>query len=101
MTEYDIGEEDSITRVKEDEYIVNGVTNLNDINDELEINIESNDYDSIGGHVINLLSDFPKGGETAEDDYAIYTVLSVDNRSIDKIHIKLKPQTPGLLDAAE
>ena len=37
--EYDIGEEDSITRVKEDEYIVNGVTNLNDINDELEINI--------------------------------------------------------------
>lgn len=99
--EYDIGEEDSITRVKEDEYIVNGVTNLNDINDELEINIESNDYDSIGGHVINLLSDFPKGGETAEDDYAIYTVLSVDNRSIDKIHIKLKPQTPGPLDAAE
>lgn len=99
--EYDIGEEDSITRVKEDEYIVNGVTNLNDINDELEINIESNDYDSIGGHVINLLSDFPKGGESAEDDYAIYTVLSVDNRSIDKIHIKLKPQTPGPLDAAE
>ena len=99
--EYDIGEEDSITRVKEDEYIVNGVTNLNDINDELEINIESNDYDSIGGHVINLLADFPKGGETAEDDYAIYTVLSVDNRSIDKIHIKLKPQTPGPLDAAE
>lgn len=99
--EYDIGEEDSITRVKENEYIVNGVTNLNDINDELEINIESNDYDSIGGHVINLLSDFPKGGETAEDDYAIYTVLAVDNRSIDKIHIKLKPQTPGPLDAAE
>jgi len=99
--EYDVGEEDSITRIKENEYIVNGVTNLNDINDELEINIESNDYDSIGGHVINLLSDFPKGGETAEDDYAIYTVLSVDNHSIDKIHIKLKPQAPGPLDTAE
>lgn len=99
--EYDIGEEDSITHIKEGEYIVNGVTNLNDINDELEINIESNDYDSIGGHVINLLSDFPKGGETAEDDYAVYTVLAVDNHSIDKIHIKLKPQSSVLLDSDE
>ncbi len=99
--EYDMGEEDSIVCIKENEYIVNGVTNLNDINDELEINIESNDYDSIGGHVINLLSDFPKGGETAEDKYAVYTVLSVDNHSIDKIHIRLKSQNPTPLDADE
>lgn len=90
--EYDIGEEDSISQISETEYIVNGFTNLNDVNDELNIDIETNDYDSIGGHVINLLSDFPEEGEVAEDENAYYTVLSVDNRSIDKIHIKLKPQ---------
>lgn len=99
--EYDIGEEDSITRINENEYVVNGATNLNDINDELNINIETNDYDSIGGHVINLLSDFPKGGETAEDDFAYYTVLEVDNHSIDKIHIKLKPPVPKSSDEDE
>ncbi len=90
--EYDLEEEDSITQINTDEYIVNGITNLNDVNDELDINIDSTGYDSIGGHVINLLSDFPEQGETAEDEYATYTVLEVENRSIEKIHIKLKPR---------
>ena len=91
--EYDVEEEDSIKKISDDEYVVAGLTNLNDINDELNISIESNDYDSIGGHVINLLSDFPNEGEKTEDEFAYYTVLEVDNRSIDKIHIKLKKPT--------
>ena len=91
--EYDVEEEDSITKLSDTEYIVAGYTNLNDINDELGLSIESVDYDSIGGHVINLLSDFPNEGETAEDDQAYYTVLEVDNKSIDKIHIRLKPRS--------
>lgn len=89
--EYDVGEEDSITKINDLEYIVDGATNLSEINDELSLNIEASDYDSIGGHVINLLSDFPEKDETAEDDKAFYKVLEVNNRSIDKIYIKLKP----------
>lgn len=99
--EYDIGEEDSITKVSDDEYIVDGSTNLNEINDELGLEIDSNDYDSIGGHVINLLSDFPEKDETAEDDNAVYQVLEVDNRSIIKIYIKLKPRIEDDPDADE
>ena len=93
--EYDVGEEDSIKKVGDGEYIVDGATNLNEINDELGLSIESNDYDSIGGHVINLLSDFPERDEVAEDENALYTVLDVENRSIDKIYIKLKPDAWG------
>ena len=88
--EYDIGEEDSIIKLTDNEFLVDGSTNLGEINDELGISIETNDYDSIGGHVINLLSDFPEEGEIAEDEYAEYKVIKVDNRSIDKIYIKLK-----------
>lgn len=91
--EYDLEEEDSINKISDTEYVVDGFTNLNDINDELGLNIESNDYDTIAGHVINLLSDFPNEGEKAEDNEAYYTVLEVDNRSIDKIHICLKPSS--------
>lgn len=88
--EYDIGEEDSIIKLTDNEFLVDGSTNLGEINDELGISIETNDYDSIGGHVINLLSDFPEEGEIAEDEYAEYKVIKVNNRSIDKIYIKLK-----------
>jgi len=88
--EYDVEEEDSIKNIGPNEYIVEGSTNLNDVNDELGLSIESVDYDSIGGHVINLLSDFPNEGQQTEDEQAYYTVLEVDNRSIDKIHILIK-----------
>lgn len=89
--EYDVEEEDSITKISDTEYLVAGFTNLNDINDELGLSIETNDYDSIGGHVINLLSDFPNEGEKTEDEQAYYTVVEVDKKTIDKIHIRLKP----------
>ena len=49
------------------------------------------DYDSIAGHVINLLSHFPEAGECAEDEFATYTVLEVNKNHIDKLKIHLKP----------
>lgn len=88
--EYDDEEED-IQKVSDTEYIVLGATSLDDIDDALDLSLESDDYDSIAGHVINLLEHFPEVGETAEDEYAEYTVLQVDGNRIDKLRLLLKP----------
>ncbi len=90
--EYDTDEEDDIQMVSDTKYIVLGSTPLDDIHDALGLPLESDDYDSIAGHVINLLQHFPEIGETAEDDYAVYTILQVDGNRIDKLHIDIKPQ---------
>ena len=58
----------------------------------LNLSLESDDYDSIAGHLINLLEHFPEVGETAEDDFAVYTVLEVDGNRIDKLRLVLKPR---------
>ncbi len=90
--EYDEDEEDSIQHIKDNEYVAEGATNLNDVNEVLGVDIESNDYDSIAGHIINLLEHLPEEGEVVEDEFAAYTVLSVDKNRIDKVRILVKPE---------
>ncbi|MCH5266346.1 MAG: HlyC/CorC family transporter [Lachnospiraceae bacterium] len=91
--EYDDDEEDAIQKLSDTEYIILGSTSLDDIDDALNLSLESDDYDSIAGHVINLLEHFPAVNETAEDDYAEYTVLQVDGNRIDKLRLTLKPSS--------
>lgn len=90
--EYDEDEEDEIQGISENEYILLGSTSLDDVNELLGIPLESDEYDSISGHIIKLLEHFPTPGEHTEDEYAIYTVLEAEKNRIDKIHVLIKPQ---------
>lgn len=91
--EYDEDEEDHIIRVDENEYIADGNTNLDDINEAIGLDLESEDYDSIAGHIIYLLDHLPDAGETIRDKNVIYTVDSVDKNRIEKVHIIVLPET--------
>ena len=91
--EYDANEEDEITKIDDETYILLGVAKLDDIDDTLGIKIESDDYDSIAGHVINLLDHFPDAGESVSDKYAEYTVLEATKNKIDKVRLHLLPQS--------
>lgn len=90
--EYDGNEEDEITKLDDETYILLGVAKLDDINEILEIKIESEDYDSIAGHIINLLDHFPKAGEAVSDQFATYTVLEAGKNRIDKVKLHLLPK---------
>lgn len=90
--EYDANEEDDITQLDDENYILLGVAKLDDIDEKLGITIESEDYDSIAGHIINLLDHFPQAGEKVSDQYAEYTVLEAEKNRIDKVKLHLLPQ---------
>lgn len=92
--EYDEDEEDEIQHISEDEFILLGSTPLDDVNERLLLPIESDEYDSISGHIIKLLEHFPSPGEHAEDDYAVYTVLETEKKRIDKVHVHIKKAEP-------
>lgn len=90
--EYDANEEDEITKLDDENYILLGVAKLDDIDKILGIKIESEDYDSIAGHVINLLDHFPQAGESVSDQFARYTVLEAEKNHIDKVKLHLLPK---------
>ena len=89
--EYDTDEEDPIQKVSENVYKISGVAKLDEINEILDLDLESDDYDSIAGHVIHLLDHLPSEGETVTEDACTYQVLSMDKNRIGKILLTIDP----------
>lgn len=69
--EYDEDEEKYIQEIKDNVYLVEGGMKLDDINDALEITLESEDYDSLGGLMIEKLDRLPEEDEEIELDSGI------------------------------
>ena len=99
--EYDINEEDDITKIDDENYILLGIAKLDDIDEALGIKIQSEDYDSIAGHIINLLDHFPDAGESVSDEYAKYTVIESTKNRIDKVKLHLLPKPDDVMDNTE
>ena len=90
--EYDEDEEEELVQVTEGEYLVDGSMKLDDLNDDLDLKLESEDYDSIGGLVIGLLDHLPEEGEEVNCDGIRLAVDHVDKNRIDKIRLYLPIQ---------
>lgn len=93
--EYD-EEEEMIVKVEDGTYIVDGLTQLEDIEDLLGINFDEEDYDTINGYLIECLDRIPSEEEkcTIRFEGYIFTILSVDNNTIRKVKIeKAKQET--------
>ena len=74
------------------EYIVEGSTNLDDLNDELGLNLESDDYDSLGGFIIEHLDRLPAAGdEVTTADGVRLVVEKLDKNRIESVHVYLPP----------
>lgn len=85
--EYDEDEEDNLTKISPNEYIVEGAMKLDDLNDQLGLELESEDYDSIGGLVIGFLDHLPEEGESVKHEGLRFVVEKMDKNRIEKIHI--------------
>ena len=84
--EYD-EEDEEITVIKEDEYIVDGSTRLEDVNEMIGTKFESEDFDTIGGYVIGVMGRFPDEGEEIETDGIKIKVEKSDKNRIDELRI--------------
>ncbi len=85
--EYDEDEENELVEVAPNEYVVEGSMKLDDLNDRLELKLESEDYDSLGGLVIGLLDHLPEEGEDVVFDNVRLVVDRVEKNRIDRIHM--------------
>lgn len=93
--EYDENEEDFIQEIDEREYIVEGSTNLDDLNDRLELNLSSEEYDSLGGFIIERLDRLPEEGDRIDTEDGIHMVVErLDKNRIELVHLYLPEATP-------
>lgn len=87
--EYDGDEEKSIQRIAPREYMVDGSVKLDDLDERLNLELQSDEYDSIGGLVIGLLNHLPQEKEEVVVENVRLVVECVDKNRIDKIHLYL------------
>jgi putative hemolysin len=82
--------DDDIEIIKDDEYIVEGSTRIEDVNEMLGTKIESDDFDSIGGYVVGLVGHIPNNGHVIESGDITFIIEEVDKNRIEKIRIYTK-----------
>ena len=91
--EYDADEEELIQEIDEGQYLVEGQMKLDDINDALDIELDSEDYDSIGGLIIEKLDRLPQDKEAIVLDNGITLQADgVQDNRIVKVLITLPVQ---------
>lgn len=84
--EYD-RERDMIEVVKEDEYIVDGSSRLEDVSDLIGVNMESEEIDSVGGLLIDELGRIPEEKEEIVIDRIRFVVEEIDKNRIKRVRI--------------
>ena len=88
--EFDADEDEGITKVSDLEYLIDGSTNLDDINDRIGLELSSDEYESIGGLIMEKLGRLPVEGEIINFDNIVLTVKKMDHARIEKVCLKLK-----------
>ncbi|WP_027633025.1 HlyC/CorC family transporter [Clostridium hydrogeniformans] len=85
--EYDHDEDKEIEVIKEDEYVVLGNARIDDFNELIGTNIESEEFDSIGGFIIGQLGRFPEMGETIEYQHIKFIIEELDKNRVKKVRV--------------
>ena len=88
--EYDEDEETLIQDLGNNTYIVPGGMKLDDINNSIDTEFSSDDYDSIGGLIIEKLDKLPEEDETVTlEDGTKLTVKTVNQNRIEEVLMQL------------
>ncbi len=88
--EYDIDEEDKfVKKIDEDTYIVKAAILIEEFNEYFNSNFSDEEFDTIGGIVLQGLGHLPKRGETIKIKHFRFKVLHSDNRRIYLLEVKV------------
>ena len=80
-------EEKDVQVVDEKNVVVSGQAQIDEVNELLDVRIQSQDFNTIGGFVFGLFGRMPRVGEQLRTKDLKFEVLELDGRKIDKIKL--------------
>ena len=92
--EYDV-EEALIEEVNDHEALFDARVSIRDVNDTLDLEIEDEDFDTLGGLLYHGLGKVPNVGDEVRVDGAVVTVLSTTGRRVRKVRVTKVPSEPA------
>ena len=80
---------DEIQQLAPGEYIINGLTRLSVINDELGTDMESEHYETIGGFITGIIGRFPKKGEVVVYNELRWVIMDVYRTRVKRLRLQI------------
>lgn len=89
--EYD-NEVDLIKKIDEYTYIIQADISLEEMNEQFELDLPEEDFDSLGGYVFNTLGRVPISGDSIEGEKIKIEVITVLNRRVMSVKLTIKKE---------
>lgn len=86
--EYDNSIKD-IVKLSDNEFLLGGQTEIEDLNEMYRLGIDTEDFDTIGGFVFGEIGSLPEIGQEVSYKNLTFTVKSLDKNRIDQILMKI------------
>ena len=87
--EHDFDDEEYIKALPSGDYLVKGLTPIEDFNEEFETDFSDEEFDTFGGLVMNAFGHLPKRNEIVELDGFRVRILNADSRRIHLLRVSL------------
>ena len=84
--EYDQQDEE-VRKLKENIYVINGNSKLTEMQDLLQVELVSKDYESLGGYLMDKMGKIPTQGDIYEDENFKFIISSMDKNRINKVKV--------------
>ncbi|MGB5439793.1 MAG: transporter associated domain-containing protein [Gammaproteobacteria bacterium] len=91
--EHDVEEEDTIRRHSEYHYTIKALTPVEDFNSYFKTDYPDDEFDTIGGLVVNHIGRLPKRGERIVIGNMLFKVLRADSRRVHMLQLTLLPRS--------
>ena len=91
--EYD-QEDEEISIINDTTFEVDGITDIEEVEEHTGKKFPEGDYDTIGGYIISVLGFLPEDGQMNEVQFenVKFTVLNVEERRIGKVKVEILPE---------
>ncbi|MBQ9608102.1 MAG: HlyC/CorC family transporter [Lachnospiraceae bacterium] len=90
--EYDEDENNLIKEIDENVYDIDAAIKLTDLNDAIGTTLSSDNYDSLGGFVIEIMDKLPKKDDETDYNNIHFKVIDVIKNRIDRILVTITPE---------
>ena len=86
-------EADEITRLDDNRFEVDGALNIGELEELLDIELPSGDYDTVAGFLMDQLGHIPEENEhaTVRYDNIAFTIQRMDDRRIERVLVCVEP----------
>ena len=92
--EHDIDDDAPILQRDEHTLTIKALAPVEDFNEFFEVDWSDDDFDTVGGHVVNQFGHLPGRGEQITLDRFEFTILRADNRRVHLMRMVVLPESP-------